>query len=309
MTFDTATEALESEPSALVLATNEGVLEEAPARGKKRRFGLSITAWISIAVLAILILLALLAPVLDLEDPGAYAGVPNTAPSFSWPEPLGTDRYGHSMLSRIIHGGRTSLAVGFFAVALAMAAGTAIGLVAGYRKGAADRFISLYIDSALAFPPLILLFALSAALTPSISSVVIALAILFTPTFARLARAKALEYSQRDFVVIARMMGGRPWWILVRELLPAVLLMLSAYLFLVASAAIVAEAGLSFLGLGIPPPNPSWGSMISDGRPFLESHTYQVVVPALFILITVLAMNTLGEALRRKIDVRESALG
>jgi peptide/nickel transport system permease protein len=309
VTFDTATEALQTEPSALVLPTNEEVVGESTDRGKKRRLGLSIGAWISIAVLSVLVLLALAAPLLDLEDPGAYAGIPNTAPSFSWPEPLGTDRYGHSMMSRIINGGRTSLSVGFLAVGIAMVAGTALGLIAGYRRGFADRFISLYIDSALAFPPLILLFALSAALTPSIESVVFALGILFTPTFARLARAKALEYSQRDFVVIARMMGGRPGWILTRELLPAVLLMLSAYLFLVASAAIVAEAGLSFLGLGIPPPNPSWGSMISDGRPFLEQHTYQVLVPAFFILITVLAMNTLGEALRRKIDVRESALG
>jgi peptide/nickel transport system permease protein len=267
-----------------------------------------VSVWLAVGWFALLAILAITADFLPIERTDALAGDPNVGPALRWPEFLGFDNFGRSELTRIIYGARESLLVGFLAVAIAMAVGTTIGMIAGFRGGWADRIITVFIDAALAFPALILLIALAVVLTPSVSTLVIELGILLTPTFARLTRGTTLSIANREFVVAARAMGATNRRVIVRELFPNVALMLSSYLFIVCSVAIVAEGSLSFLGLGIPPPAPSWGGMISTGRPFFSEAPHEVWLPSIALILTVVSLNVIGEWVRRKIEVRESVL-
>ncbi|MGE0843713.1 ABC transporter permease [Pseudonocardia sp.] len=265
--------------------------------------------WAAIAWLSVLAAVALFANLLPIADPAEFVGRPFTPPGWSFPEPLGTDNSGRSQLSRLVFGARQSLAVGLLSVLLAMAVGTAIGMAAGFWRGKVDRVLSLLIDSMLAFPPLVLLLALAAALQPTISTIVVALAVLLTPTFARLTRGSTLAYRSREFILAARALGAGTPRLLGRELLPNVLLTVSSYFFVVVATAIVAEGSLSFLGLGIPPPAPSWGGMISDARSSLSLHPEQVAIPATVFVLTVMALNVVGEHVRRRIEGSGPAAG
>lgn len=253
--------------------------------------------------LAVVILAAALANVLPIAPYDVPIGPPRQTPHFGSLDLLfGTDQLGRSLLSRCIYGARVSLVVGAVAGLVGSIVGATLGLFAGYLGRRVDALIRLLADAMLAFPPLILLLALSSVLTPSMQTILIGLTLLVIPTFIRLARANTLSWAARDFVTAARNMGASKRRILFRELLPNLLPSLGAYLPVVMAALIVAEGSLSFLGMGIPPPTPSWGGMISDGKDSLGEYPHLVFVPAMVIFLTVFALNQAGDHLRHRFD-------
>jgi peptide/nickel transport system permease protein len=236
-----------------------------------------------------------------------------TTPSLMRPDllsahPLGTDRLGLDILGGIIYGARISLVVGFGAVLIGMAIGTATGIAAGFYRGRFEASVNLVVDSMLAFPPLILLLAVVAVLTASIETLTIALAILGVPTYVRLAKANTLVFAQREFVLAARALGDTNRSIMARELLPNVLLPVVSYGFIVVAVMIVAEASLSFLGLSIPRPQPTWGNMISAGQADFQRHPHLVAMPGLALFLTVYSLNRIGEKARALWDPRQQKL-
>jgi peptide/nickel transport system permease protein len=192
--------------------------------------------------------------------------------------------------------------VGTVAGLIGAAIGTVLGMLAGYFGKWVDSVVRLVADAMLAFPPLILLLALSSVLTPSVPTLLIGLTLLIIPTFVRLARANTLRWASREFVLAARNLGAGHGRILGREILPNLLPSLAAYLPVVVAALIVAEGSLSFLGMGIPPPQPSWGGMISDGKDSIGEYPHMVFVPSMFIFLTVFALNQAGDHLRQRFD-------
>jgi peptide/nickel transport system permease protein len=262
----------------------------------------------SFAWLIAFVVLAIVADLLPLEDPGVRVDsiAARAKPFTAFPEFLGTDRLGRSVLSRVIYGSRISLTVGLASAALAMVVGGTIGMLAGYRRRRTDAIVGTFTDAALAFPPLVFLLALAAARGPGWSSMIIGLAVIGTPTFIRLSRANSIRYSQEEFVMAARVVGARDRSIVFRELLPNVLPPVAAYALLIVAVLITAEASLSFLGLGVPPPTPSWGVMISDGRQDLSKHPHLVFVPCVILFITIFAVNTVGDWARGKANGTES---
>lgn len=263
----------------------------------------SILVYLAYAWLIAVIALAALADVLPLASYSIPIGKPRQGPDFSsfdlW---LGTDQQGRSILSRSVYGARVSLLVGTVAGLIGAVIGTLLGMLAGYLGGAVDWIIRLITDAMLAFPPLILLLALSSILTPSVRTLLVGLTLLIIPTFVRLALANTLAWSSREFVTAARNMGAGHTRILVKEILPNLLPPLGAFLPVVMAALIVAEGSLSFLGMGIPPPQPSWGGMISDGKEAIADSPHMVLVPAIVIFFTVFALNQAGDHLRSRFD-------
>jgi peptide/nickel transport system permease protein len=263
----------------------------------------SILVILSIVWLAALILAACLANLLPIAPYDTPVGAPRLGPSFgSLDLLLGTDTFGRSELSRIIYGARVSLVVGTLAGLFGFIIGSLVGLIGGYFGRHLDNGISLLADAMLAFPPLILLLALASILEPSAKTILLGLTLVVIPAFIRLSRANAMAWSSREFVRAARNMGAGHSRIIFKEILPNVIAPLAAYLPIVMAALIVAEGSLSFLGLGIPPPTPSWGGMISEGKDALSTSPHLVFVPALAIFFTVFALNQLGDHLRTKFD-------
>lgn len=270
-----------------------------PAARKTR----SVLVYMSFAWLIALIGAAILANVLPLAPYATPIGPPRTPPSFESLDMLfGTDTLGRSILSRVIHGARVSLVIGTIAGLIGFVIGSMLGMLSGYIGGWFEALISLIADAMLAFPPLILLLALASILTPSVGTILFGLSLMVIPSFIRLARANTLAWSSREFVRAARNMGASHPRILFKELLPNILAPLASYLPIVMAALIVAEGSLSFLGLGIPPPQPSWGGMINDGKDAIASSPHLVFVPALVIFFTVFGLNQVGDHLRTKYD-------
>lgn len=262
-----------------------------------------LTSWLSVAWLAIVVALAICAPWLPISDSAIPVGGPRRGPSpDSLDLLLGTDQFGRSMLSRIIAGGRVSLMIGVIAAICGASIGIVVGLIAGHFRGRVDTTIMILTDTVLAFPPMILLLALSAMLRPSVSTLLIGLSLLVVPTFVRLTRAGTIQWSTREFVRAATGLGATTPRVMAREVLPNVLPMIAAYLPVVIAGLIVAEGGLSFLGLGMPPPTPSWGGMISGGRDAIGESPHLVFVPAAVIFLTVFALNQCGDFLRRRLE-------
>jgi len=270
--------------------------------------------WACLGWLVVLVGAAVLAPLLPLAE---HQDVAKTlsAPAMAPPDqlsahPLGTNNFGLDMLGRVLYGARSSLVVSVGAVALAMAAGGAIGIVAGYFGRLADAVVGIATNSLLAVPPLILLIALGTVLDPSLRNIAIALSLLALPGMIRMARAAALTFAQREFVLAAESLGASRWRIMTRELLPNVVLPLASYGMVMVSVLIVAEASLSFLGLGVQQPNPSWGNMIAEGQEndVFVQHPHIVLVPGLTLFITVFAFNLIGEKARRRWDPRQGKL-
>lgn len=291
----TTSETLAAAPPA---GPDADVPRVAPIRRKR-----SIATWLSVIWLVLIVLAALLADLLPIANYAIPIGTPRTPPSFeSLDAILGTDGLGRSILSRCIHGARVSLLVGAIAGLLGCGIGTLVGHLAGYLGRSTDGVLMFLMDALLAFPPLILLLALSSALTPSVTTVVAGLTLLVIPTFARLARAHTLVWSAREFVRAAKNMGSTNLRIMGREILPNVIPAMTAYLPIVVAALIVAEGSLSFLGLGIPPPTPSWGGMISDGKDTIAEAPHLVFVPATVLFLTVFSLNVAGDALRARFD-------
>lgn len=274
----------------------------APVVPKVRR-SRSVLVYLAYTWLIAMIGMALFANLLPLAPYTTAVGTPFQGPRWgSLDLLLGSDNLGRSILSRAVHGARVSLVVGTVAGLIGFLVGGLLGMCAGYLGKRLDAVLRLLTDSMLAFPPLILLLALSSIFTPSVRTLLVGLTLLVIPTFLRLARANTLAWSAREFVLAARNMGAGRRRILIKELLPNVLPTLGAYLPIVMAALIVAEGSLSFLGLGIPPPTPSWGGMINDGKDSIEDSPHMVFMPALIIFLTVFSLNLAGDHLRRRFD-------
>lgn len=215
---------------------------------------------------------------------------------------LGTDEIGRDVLSRVIWGARASLLAGLLSVCISMALGIPIGLLAAYAGGWTDSLISRFTDSMLAIPFLILAIALAAFLGPSLTNAMIAIGVSATPIFIRLTRAQVLTIKVEDFVEAARAVGNPHWRIAVRHILPNVLPPLIVQASLAIAAAIIAEASLSFLGLGQQPPQPSWGSMLNTAKNYADNAPWMAIWPGLSIFLLVLSFNLLGDGLRDALD-------
>lgn len=270
------------------------------AQRKKKRSILVAATYLWVGAI---ILLAILANVLPIADYDVPVGGPRLAPQFgSIDLLLGTDTFGRSILSRCIYGARVSLLIGVIAGLAGLSIGTILGMTAGYFRGWVDWVLSLLTDAMLAFPPLILLLALTSILTPSVTTILVGLTLVTIPAFMRLARATTISWASREFVRAAKNLGAGHKRILLKEIFPNVVPTLGAFFPIVIATLIVAEGSLSFLGLGIPPPQPSWGGMISDGKASIATAPHMVLVPATVIFLTVFALNQLGDHLRLRFD-------
>ena len=258
---------------------------------------------IGIGILLLLIVSALFAPLIAPHHP-LRQNLSEDLIAFSVDHPLGTDKLGRDILSRILHGGRISLLVGVTTVSLSLAIGLIVGSLSGYLGGWVDQLLMRLVDILLAFPGILLAIAFTAVLGPGLDHVVIALCLIGWTSYARLVRGEILALRERDFVQAARALGCEPWRIILRHLLPNLLPPLLIQSTFGLAAAIVAEGSLSFLGLGVEPPTPSWGSMLNDGRQFLLVAPHLTTYPGLAIMITVLALNLVGDALQERLDTR-----
>jgi len=257
------------------------------------------------AILLLLIAAALFAPALAPYDPLAQ-NLDHDLLTSSREHWLGTDKLGRDILSRIIYGARISLAVGVSTVALSLVAGIAVGSLAGYFGGWIDQLLMRAIDVLMAFPGILLAIAFTAVLGPGLDHVVLALCLIGWTGYARLVRGEILSLRERDFIQAARSLGGSPRRIVLRHLLPNLLAPLLIQATFGIAAAIVAEGSLSFLGLGVKPPAPSWGSMLNDGRQFLLVAPHLTTYPGLALMLTVFALNLVGDALQDRLNNRNS---
>ncbi|MFT4235616.1 MAG: ABC transporter permease [Microbacterium sp.] len=292
------TRTVSTRPPRKILPAKTGTPTVAPA---KRQW--SILVWLAYFWIGLVVVLAVLAPVLPIAAIDVIVGSARQPPQFGPIDTLlGTDQVGRSLLSRLIYGARVSLVVGAVSAAAGVTLGTALGLIAGYFRRGTDWAITLIADVLLSFPTLVLLLALTAILSSGVPTLLVGLALTSTPTFMRLARANTMAWASRDFVRAARSLGASNSRILLREILPNVIPTIAAYIPLVIAALIVAEGSLSFLGLGIPPPTPSWGGMINTGAAELRRNPYMIFVPATVLFLTVFALNQAGEHLRQRFD-------
>jgi peptide/nickel transport system permease protein len=277
---------------------------QAPPAGGARRRGLPV---ISLSIIALFVLVALLAPLLSPSDPYEQSlrlrfRPPAWEERGAWAHPLGTDRLGRDLLARIVWGSRVSLAVGALAVLLAGTLGAGVGLVAGYYGGRVDATLMRVTDATLSFPVILLALILAVTVGPSFTNVVIAIAVILWARYARVVRGQVLALMTLDFIAQARIAGAGAWRIISRHLLPNTLNTLVVLMTLQVGYVIILEASLSFLGAGIPPPTPAWGSMIAEGREFVTSAWWVSFFPGLAILLVVLAFNVLGDWLRDTLD-------
>jgi peptide/nickel transport system permease protein len=255
-------------------------------------------------VLLAMVLLAIFAPWVAPYDPLAtsWAMVRKAPSAAHW---FGTDEVGRDLFSRVIWGARASLSAGIIAVSIAVGIGVPVGMVAGYVGGLVDAVISRITDAMLAVPFLILAIALAAFLGPSLGNAMIAIGITATPIFVRLSRGQVLAARAEDYVEAARSVGNPPARILLRHVLPNILPPVMVQATLAVAAAIIAEASLSFLGLGQQPPAPSWGSMLNSAQRFLTQAPWMAIYPGLAIFLTVLAFNLFGDGLRDALDPKK----
>jgi peptide/nickel transport system permease protein len=221
---------------------------------------------------------------------------------------LGTDTMGRDIVTRLMHGARVSLSVGLITPCFGILMGGILGMLAGFYRGRLESFIMVIMDAILAFPAMVLLLVITFYLGPSLENIIFALGFLSTPHFSRVARANTLAFSEREFVQSARMLGQTDFSIMIREILPNIMMPLIVYALLVVSYMIVAEGALSFLGLGVPAPTPSWGAMISEGREALDEAPHITLIPALILFLTVLSFNLIGDSLKRVLDSKEGQI-
>lgn len=248
----------------------------------------------------LLIVVAIIAPTIAPYGPEQMVAMPQLAPcSEYW---FGTDNYGRDIFSRIIYGARVSLEVGIIAVGIGATAGYVLGLIAGYFEGIVDRVIMCVMDILFAFPSILLAIFISVVLGRGLGPTMVAIGIVNIPVFARTVRAAVISAKGLEYVSNARSVGVRTGAILVRHISPNVVAPFTVQATLALSSAILTEASMSFLGLGIQPPDPSWGSMLSESRTFMEHSPWMALFPILFIVITILLFNILGDSLRDVLD-------
>nr|WP_019367206.1 ABC transporter permease [Pseudomonas luteola] len=261
-------------------------------------------AVIGAAILLLFVLAAVLAPWIAPHDPlkANFLAVRKAPSALYW---LGTDELGRDLFSRLLWGARSSLLAGGVSVAIAMAIGVPLGLIAGYFGGALDALISRIMEALLSCPFLVLAIALGAFLGPSLTNAMIAIGLSAMPIFARLTRGQVLSIKHEDYLEGARAIGLPDRWIVLRYVLPNVLSPLVVQATLTIASAILAEASLSFLGLGQQPPAPSWGSMLNTAKNFMEQAPWMSIAPGVAIYITVLCFNLLGDGLRDALDPKD----
>jgi peptide/nickel transport system permease protein len=286
----------------IALAADAETLES-PSRRALRRLLRRRGAVVGLVVIAAFVLLAAFAPLVSPYDPIAtnWALVRKPASAAHW---FGTDELGRDILTRVIFGARASLMAGLISVGIALSVGVPVGMIAGYRGGFIDSLISRITDAMLACPFLILAIALAAFLGPSLTNAMIAIGITATPIFVRLTRAQVMNVKVEDYVEAARAIGNPSWRIALFHILPNILPALLVQATLSIAAAIIAEAALSFLGLGQQPPAPSWGSMLNAAQRFLTQAPWMAIWPGLAIFLTVLSFNLVGDGLRDALDPR-----
>mgnify|MGYP001204036885 FL=1 len=267
-------------------------------RFRRHRLGLA-----GLTFIGLLVVTALLADVLAPYSPiQSVSGMRGVGPS--WSHPLGFDHIGRDILSRIIFGTRIALIVGLGATGIAVTIGVLVGATAGYFGGWVDNLLSRAVDTLMAFPTLVLLIALTAVVGPSLRTVVIVIGATVWAQYARVVRADTLSLRERDFTLAARVAGATNTRIILRHLVPNVLGPVIVLASLAVGGIIIYESTLSFLGLGIQPPEPSWGGMLADGRAYIVHYPYIAIAPGAMITLTVLAFNLLGDGLRDALDPR-----
>src|SRR6266508_4220021 len=279
--------------------------EVSPGRRALERLARRSGAMIALGVVVFFVVLALLAAGIAPYDPLAtsWSAVRKAPTGAHW---FGTDEIGRDVLSRVVWGTRASLLAGVVSVSISLVFGVPLGLLSGYRGGFIDALISRMTDAMLACPFLILAIALAAFLGPSLGNAMIAIGISATPIFVRLTRGQVMSVKVEDYVEAARAMGNPRWRIALFHILPNIMPALLVQATLSIAAAIIAEAALSFLGLGQQPPAPSWGSMLNSAQRFLVNAPWMAVWPGLAIFLTVLSFNLVGDGLRDALDPREN---
>jgi len=275
-----------------------------PGRRAVRKLLRRRPAVVGMVIVLAFIVLAVFAPWIAPHDPVATSwGAIRKAPSaLHW---FGTDEIGRDVLSRVIWGTQASLLAGVVSVSISLLLGVPIGLAAGFVGGVVDGFISRLTDAFLACPFLILAIALAAFLGPSLTNAMIAIGVSATPIFVRLTRAQVINVKVEDYVEAARALGNPPWRIALRHVLPNVTAPLIVQATLAIAAAVIAEASLSFLGLGQQPPDPSWGSMLNTAKNYVDQAPWMAVWPGLAIFLLVLSFNLVGDGLRDALDPRQ----
>jgi peptide/nickel transport system permease protein len=269
-------------------------------RGRRERTGRDI--WIPGVILGLIMLACFLWPLVyrDLPSPTTGSLLHANLPPFSPGHLLGTDPLGNDIVSRLLHGGRVSLEVGLTSNLIGLVLGGSLGMFAAFKGGWLETLTMRLLDMLIAFPSLVLVLVVSTYLTPSKLNVIWAISFFSIPTFARLARAATLRLREQVYVVAARLAGQRDGAILVRHIAPNVLPQLLTYSLLWVAAAITIEASLSFLGFGVPASEPSWGMMISRGQAYISSNPELVLIPSACLFLTIVCLNTLGDALRAR---------
>ncbi len=294
-----------SEPTELNQQLTDGAGHRSEWSQAWRRFRANRIAVGGLVVILLLATMAIFAPLISPYDPidEIFRGMRGGSPTLA--HPFGYDHLGRDLLSRVIFGSRIALLVGLLATGIAVVLGVVIGAVAGYLGSWEDTLISRVIDTLMAFPIIALLVVLAAVLGPSLVTTVVVIGVTGWARFARVVRADIMSLKATDFVTAARAVGVRDWRIIWRHLLPNVLGPIIVLATLGIGGIIILESALSFLGLGIRPPNPSWGGTLADGRAFILRFPHIAFFPGLMIVITVLAFNFLGDGLRDALDPRE----
>lgn len=267
-------------------------------------------AWVGLALVLLVLLSAILAPMLTQLDPLTQfrdglsdVGTP-LPPNTQYI--LGTDHLGRDLWTRLLYGGQVSLAISIIANVTAAILGTLIGLLAGYYSGIIDSLLMRFTEVLLAFPAILLALGLGSVLRPSIPVVILILAVITWPTLARVVRSQVLSVRERQFIESARCCGGSDWYIIFQHILPHTITVTVVWMTLSIASSVLIEASLSYLGVGVPPPTPSWGNMISDGQTRYRLAPWMILIPTLAILLTTLGFNLLGDAVRDALDPRTS---
>ncbi|HEY1327185.1 MAG TPA: ABC transporter permease [Casimicrobiaceae bacterium] len=257
----------------------------------------------ALVVIVLSLLVAIAAPWIAPQDPlaASWSAIRKAPSAAHW---FGTDEIGRDVFSRVIYGARASLLAGVVSVLISLSIGVPVGLLAGYAGGKTDLVISRLTDALLACPFLILAIALAAFLGPSLTNAMIAIGISATPVFIRLTRGQTLSVKAEDYILAARAVGNPGWRIAIRHVLPNVAPALIVQATLAIAAAVIAEASLSFLGLGQQPPAPSWGSMLNTAKNYVDNAPWMAIWPGLSIFLLVLSFNLLGDGLRDALDPR-----
>lgn len=273
----------------------------------RRRFGTHRAARVGLAILGVVVLVAVLGEHLAPYDPTAV-DVPRRLEAPSLTHPMGTDELGRDVLSRVLVAARVSLQVGVIAVGISLVAGTLLGLLAGFYSGALDSVVMRTMDMVFAFPAILLAIAILAVLGPGIANAMVAIGIVYTPIFARITRASVLSVREQPYILASRAVGASDLRLLARHVLPNVAGPVTVQTSISLAFAILAEAALSFLGLGVQPPEPAWGRMLAEARGFLEMAPWMGIFPGLAIFLTVMSLNFVGDGLRDALDPKQRAL-